>query len=106
MTTSTLIANRQARRRAITFAILIAVTLLLMAFSGNPIVREVQRGLQFALAPIQDGIATMADGVADVGSAIGEIDRLRSENNNLRDENERLANENSRLPRSSRRTTP
>ena len=39
MTTSTLIANRQARRRAITFAILIAVTLLLMAFSGNPIVR-------------------------------------------------------------------
>jgi rod shape-determining protein MreC len=97
VTTSTLIANRQARRRAITFAILIAVTLLLMAFSGNPIVREVQRGLQFALTPIQDGIATMANGVADVGSAIGEIDRLRSENNNLRDENERLANENSRL---------
>lgn len=97
MTTTQLIANRQARRRAIAFAILIAVTLLLMAFSGNPYVREVQRGLQFALTPIQDGIATLADGVSDVGSAIGEIDRLRTENASLRDENERLANENARL---------
>jgi rod shape-determining protein MreC len=96
-TTSNLIANRQTRRRAITFAILIAVTLLLMAFSGNPYIREIQRGLQFALTPIQDGISSMADGVAGVGAAITEIDRLRTENASLRDENERLTNENARL---------
>jgi rod shape-determining protein MreC len=97
MTTSQLIASRQSRRRAITFAVLIAVTLLLMAFSGNPYVREVQRGLQFALTPIQSGLASMADGVAQVGASIGEIDRLRTENAALRDENEQLSNENARL---------
>lgn len=96
-TTSSLINNRQARRRAITFGILIAITLFLMAFSGNPYLREVQRGLQFALTPIQDGLASVASGVSDVGAAIGEIDRLRTENGALRDENERLANENARL---------
>jgi rod shape-determining protein MreC len=95
--TSSPIASRQTRRRAITFAVLIAVTLLLMAFSGNPFVREVQRGLQFALTPIQSGLASAADGVAKVGAAIGEIDRLRTENEALRDENDRLTNENARL---------
>ena len=97
MTTTSLIANRQTRRRAITFAILIAVTLLLMAFSGNPYMLEIQRGLQFALTPIQSGLASVADGVARVGASIGEIDRLRAENTALRDENDRLNNENARL---------
>ena len=53
--TSHPVANRQARRRGITFAILIAITLLLMAFSANPYVQEVQRGLSFALRPFQGG---------------------------------------------------
>ena len=91
------IASRQTRRRAITFAVLIAVTLLLMAFSGNPWIREAQRGLQFALTPIQSALASAADGVAQVGASIGEIDRLRTENVTLHDENERLTNENARL---------
>src|SRR3954453_2626888 len=94
---TTLIANRQTRRRAITFFVLIAITLLLMAFSGNPFIRDVQRGLQFALTPIQSAIASVADAVAQVGASIGEIDRLRTENGALRDQNEQLANENARL---------
>jgi rod shape-determining protein MreC len=97
MTTTSLIANRQTRRRAITFAVLIAITLLLMAFSGNPFVRDLQRGLQFALTPIQSGLASAADGIAQVGASISEIDRLRTENAALRDDNERLTNENARL---------
>jgi len=94
---TTILANRQARRRGIVFTILVAVTLLLMAFSANPYVQEMQRGLSFALRPFQGAIAGVADNVAGVVASITEIDQLRIENAALRDENERLANENARL---------
>jgi rod shape-determining protein MreC len=94
---TTILANRQARRRGIAFTILLAITLLMMAFSANPYIQEMQRGLSFALRPFQGAIAGMADGVAGVVASITEIDQLRIENSALRDENERLANENARL---------
>jgi rod shape-determining protein MreC len=94
---TTLIANKQARRRGIAFTILIAITLLLMAFSGNPYIREIQRGFQFALTPFQEALSSVAGGIAGVATAITEIDDLRTDNAALRDENERLANENARL---------
>ena len=94
---TTLLANRQVRRRGIVFSILIAATLLMMAFSSNPFVAEIQRGLSFALRPLQGAIASVADGVASVFSAVSEIDALRIDNSALKDENLRLANENARL---------
>lgn len=94
---TTLLANRQARRRAIVFTILLAITLLLMAFSANPYVRELQLGLSYAFRPLQGAIASTADNVAGVVGAISEIDTLRIDNAALRDENQRLANENARL---------
>jgi rod shape-determining protein MreC len=94
---TTILANRQTRRRGIAFTVLIAITLLLMAFSGNPFVKEVQNGLSFALRPIQGGMAAFADGVAGLGSAIGEIDQMRTDNATLHTENDRLVNENARL---------
>ena len=94
---TSLLANRRARRRGIVFTILIAVTLLFMAFSSNPYVLGVQGGLPFALRPIQGALASVADGIASVASAVGEIDALRVDNSALRAENERLANENARL---------
>ena len=94
---TTILANRQTRRRGIVFAVLIAITLLLMAFSGNPYIQEVQRGLSFALRPFQGAIASVAEGVSGVATAITEIDQLRGDNAALRSENERLANENARL---------
>jgi rod shape-determining protein MreC len=94
---TTLLANRQARRRGIVFTVLIAITLLLMAFSSNPYVREMQGGLSFALRPFQGALASLADGIANVAGAVTEIDALRIDNTALRAENERLANENSRL---------
>jgi len=92
-----IIASKQARRRGIVFAILIAVTLLLMAFSSNPFVLDIQHGLSFALRPFQGALASAADGVANVATAIGEIDQLRLDNAVLTDDNERLRNENARL---------
>jgi rod shape-determining protein MreC len=94
---TTLLANRQARRRGITFTILIAITLLFMAFSSNPSLLEAQRGLSFALRPFQAALSSVADGIASVASAVGEIDALRVDNGALRAENDRLANENARL---------
>jgi rod shape-determining protein MreC len=91
------ITSKQGRRRGIAFAILIAITLLLMAFSANPYVRDLQTGLSFALRPLQGALASAADSVNGVFSAIGEIDKLRTDNAALRAENERLQNENARL---------
>jgi rod shape-determining protein MreC len=79
------------------FTILIATTFLMMAFSSNPFVREMQNGLSYALKPFQAVLASVADGVASVAGAVTEIDALRIDNNALRAENERLDNENARL---------
>lgn len=94
---TSLVNNRLARRRGIAFTILIAITLLLMAFSANPYIQEFQRGLSFALRPFQGAIADVAESAAGVAGAVSEIDQLRSENAALRDQNERLENENARL---------
>ncbi len=94
---SSLLANRQARRRGIAFVILLAVSLLLMAFSSNPVLVEAQRGLSFALRPIQGAVASVAGGLSGLLTAISEIDTLRLDNVTLRQENERLQNDNTRL---------
>ena len=94
---TTLLANRQVRRRGIVFTILMAITLLMMALSSNPYVLDMQRALSFALRPFQGALAAAAEGIASVASAVTEIDALRIDNAALLDENERLANENARL---------
>lgn len=92
-----ILSNRRARRRWITYTILLVITILLMAFSSNPGVRELQRGFNFAFKPFQSAFAGVADNVASVLGAIGEIDRLRVDNAALRDQNDQLANTNARL---------
>ena len=93
---TSLLADRAARRRGITFTILLVITLLLMAFSSNPGVRDVQNGIGFAFRPIQGALDQVAGGIASIGAAITEIDRLRVDNAALRDENARLAADNAR----------
>lgn len=88
-----LLATRAARRRGIAFTVLLAITLLLMAFSANPLVRDVQSGLGFAFRPIQGALDGFAGGIASVASAITEMDRLRVDNAALREENDRLTND-------------
>jgi rod shape-determining protein MreC len=94
---TTLSTDRITRRRTIVFTVLVSVSMVLMALSSNPMVREVQNGLGFAFRPIQGALDTVAGGIASVGAAIAEIDRLRVDNGTLRDENERLSVENTRL---------
>jgi rod shape-determining protein MreC len=94
---TTLISTRAARRRTIVFTVLVAITLVLMAFSSNPVVRDVQSGVGFAFRPIQGALDGVAGGIASIGTAISEIDRLRIDNGSLRTENDRLSIENTRL---------
>ena len=92
-----ILATKAARRRGIVFTILLVVTLLMMAFSSNPTVREFQNAVGFAFRPIQGALDGAAGSVASVAAAIVEIDRLRVDNAALRAENERLTTEAARL---------
>jgi rod shape-determining protein MreC len=94
---TSLLATRAARRRGIVFMVLLVTSVLLMAFSSNPAVREFQNGVSFAFRPIQGALDEVARGAASVAAAVAEIDRLRVDNTALRAENERLAAENARL---------
>jgi rod shape-determining protein MreC len=94
---TTLPTDRINRRRTVAFTILVAVSMVLMAFSSNAYVREVQNGVGFAFRPIQSALDNVAGTVASIGASIAEIDRLRVDNGTLREENERLNVENTRL---------
>lgn len=87
---ATILTTRTGRRRSIAYTILLAVTLLLMAFSSNPLVRDLQGGIGFAFRPIQGALDGVAASIASVAAAVAEIDRLRLDNATLRDENDRL----------------
>lgn len=94
---ASLLATRAARRRGIAFAALLIVSVLLMGMSSNPAVLELQRGLGFALRPVQGALDQVAAGVASIGAAVAEIDQLRLDNDALREEVERLRSDNARL---------
>ena len=75
-----ILATQAARRRGIVFIVLLVVTLLMMAFSSNPAVREFQNAVGFAFRPIQGALDGAAGSVASVVAAVVEIDRLRVDN--------------------------
>jgi rod shape-determining protein MreC len=91
---TSLLASRAARRRGFAFAGLLVVSTLMMAFSSNPAIREVQNGVSFAFRPLQGAVHDVAAGIASVADAVTEIDRLRVDNSTLLAENERLKVEN------------
>ncbi|HEY7590064.1 MAG TPA: rod shape-determining protein MreC [Candidatus Limnocylindrales bacterium] len=90
-------AGRRARRRGILFTVLLAATLVLMAFSSSPAVLEVQRGLNYALRPVQGALDELMGSISAAFGTLADIDRLRAENARLAGEAERLAAENARL---------
>ncbi|HEY7600760.1 MAG TPA: rod shape-determining protein MreC [Candidatus Limnocylindrales bacterium] len=78
-----MLQTRAARRQAVAYALLVALSLLLLAFSASPPLQELRRGVAFAMAPLQ---GSLRDATRQVGSwfaALGEIERLRLENEDL-----------------------
>jgi rod shape-determining protein MreC len=90
-------ATRTSRRRAITYAVLVAACLILLAVSGTPPVQELRKGVGFALTPIQQGLAGVTNGVGSLLGAWTEIDQLRVENEALKAENDALRAQNAQL---------
>jgi rod shape-determining protein MreC len=91
------INDRAARRRTIAFIVLLVVSVVLMALSSNPLVRDIQGGIGFAFRPIQSALDSTASGIASIAAAVAEIDQLRTDNETLRDENDRLRIEAGRI---------
>jgi rod shape-determining protein MreC len=91
---SGLFANRAARRRIGVYIGFLVTSVLLMAISANPLVRDLQNGIAFAFRPIEVSIDGMAHDVTSIGAALSEIDQLRKDNEALRKENEQLRLDN------------
>src|SRR5260221_467303 len=87
---SAVFASRVARRRAVTYVALLAASLVLMATSTNPLVRDLQHGIAFGFRPFEQAIDGAARDVISIGATITEIDQLRVENEALRSENPQL----------------
>lgn len=94
---SALLATRSARRKVIAYALLVAISLGLMAVSSTPVALELQRGVAFAFRPLESAVASVASTVSTTTAALGEIQQLRAENEALRQDNQRLQSENARL---------
>lgn len=88
-----MLSDRTTRRRLIVFVVLVGLCLAMLVVSGSGPVRELRRGVLFAVSPMQD---TLADGTRSVTSVLGafsEVDTLRLENEDLRSSVERLEDE-------------
>src|SRR4051812_15483149 len=94
---NTVLASKTTRRRGLAYVLLLALTLILMAFSSSPAVGQLQQGVGFAFRPIQGGLNDIGRGVTSIFGALTEMDQLRVANQALEQENQRLAAENARL---------
>jgi len=90
-------ATRVARRRAVTFTVLVAVCLLLLAISDTAPMQDVRQGLGYAATPVQAALSGFTRGLTSVVGAIADLDRLRQENDQLRAANQALTEANAQL---------
>jgi rod shape-determining protein MreC len=75
-----MLRDRAARRRAVTFALLVAACLMLLAVGRSAPAQELRRGVNFALAPVQDALSNATRSLTSVLGAVTEIDQLRRDN--------------------------
>ncbi len=90
---SALLATKSARRQAAAYVALLVVSVLLLALSSNPLVRDLQHGVAFAFKPFSVAVDGVAANVNSIFTTIVEIDQLRHENQVLREQNEQLGAE-------------
>lgn len=90
-------ATSAGRRQGLVYVLLVAASMLLLAFSGAPPLLELRRGVGFALAPMQAGLREGAVQVTSVFSTIAELERLRRANAELERRAQELEAENRSL---------
>lgn len=79
-------ATRASRRVAISYAILLAISLLLLAVSGSPPITELRRGVGFAMSPIQGALSGGTRAFTSLFDALAEIEQLRRSNQELQEQ--------------------
>jgi rod shape-determining protein MreC len=75
--------TRATRRRIITYATLVAVSLLLLAGSKTAPLMDLRHGINYALSPLQETLARSTRSVTSIFNAVAEIDQLRRDNQQL-----------------------
>lgn len=75
--------NRATRRRIVTYAMLVAASLLMLAASKTTPLMDLRHGINYALSPIQETLANSTRSVTSIFNAVAEIDQLRRDNQQL-----------------------
>ena len=78
-----MLTGRSVRRQVVLYVVLLAISILLLAFSSSGPINELRRGVGFAMAPVQDVLRQGARTVGSLFATIGEIERLRHANEDL-----------------------
>lgn len=78
-----MLTSRSLRRQIVVYVVLLAVSMLILAFSSSAPVTQLRRGVGYAMAPIQEVLRGAGQTVGSVFSAFGEIERLRQQNEEL-----------------------
>lgn len=92
-----MIRGKPGRRQAVLYVALLTISLLLLAFSDSPPIKQVRSGVGFAMAPIQNVLRETGQTVSSFFATLGEIDRLRQENQALTTQVNELATQNRSL---------
>jgi rod shape-determining protein MreC len=90
-------AARRVRRRWAAFGILLGVSVVLMALSSNSLAVESQKGIAFALSPIEGTLSSVASNIGGAVDTLVQIDALHRKNEALKADNDRLIAENATL---------
>ena len=93
-----MLADRTLRRQLVTYALLIATCLLLLAISDSKPVRDIRGGINFALTPVRDALTGGARAVGSVFTSIADLERLRREHEAQADLVQQLQEANLEIP--------
>jgi rod shape-determining protein MreC len=77
------LTSPSVRRQVVLYVVLLAISMLILAFSSSPPITQLRRGVGYAMAPIQDVLRGTGQTIGSVFSAFGEIERLRLQNEEL-----------------------
>jgi rod shape-determining protein MreC len=92
------LTDRTLRRQLVTFSLLVATCLLLLAFSETRPIQDLRGGVNFALAPIRETLSGGARAVGSLFTAVAELDQLRTENAGLQERLQQLEEANLQIP--------
>jgi rod shape-determining protein MreC len=92
-----MLTSPHSRRRAVAYAALLALSLLLLAFSASEPLLELRRGVGWAMAPVQNVLRDSTRQATSIFAALSEIERLRVQNEQLSRRAQELELENRQL---------